>query len=298
MLIAWGGIGLYPLFEMSPVLTAINYDHNKHAGNIGDLTKHIFLSTLLSELWKREYKDKSKTFTYLDTHSAGVKATVGKSRKGFIQSFEGSNLASPYLYAAGVLQVENGYYSSWAQVAKLAAVHGVPIRMTAMDIVKDVVEWNKSVAGHHINFVNASGWKEAALNGSNYSFIFIDPPYKDFGVEKSKSIPQDWKRVRVLLEHMRRNNMRGLIWMPYYTESSAKKAGVQNIPLISVYDGRVHLDKPNSYGGLNQVIKGSSFYAPGFTVDQLEDVVYCIKRDAAFARLGNGMKIEMVINNR
>ncbi len=299
---------MHPLFNMPAVLRLgdEDYNHKDKTGNIGDLTKHLFLSTLLAFMFQQ--RSASVPFTYLDTHGGWSASQHGRVTEAKINSLRGVNPASSYIYATNEWKATGKYLSSWEQVSVLAKRMGVYMRMNVMDIVSPVCDENRKRQSimfdngrkvQDVKWICGSGWMEASISKGSYDFIFVDPPYKDFGGgSKGKTtgrpkIAEDWLRTRALVQEFIDRGQRGLVWMPYNTDNTVKKAGLPGVPYVVMYDAQILPPYANTESRLNRVIKGSGFYVTGFSLDELQMVIQTIQADPAFVLLGNRMKIEL-----
>lgn len=161
----------------------MNYRHHFHAGNAGDVLKHLVLAAVLEHLLA-----KPATITVLDTHAGAGRYALDPSGGewqdgiGRLQGAEWPPVARPYrdLVLPGLKQTPALYPGSPLVALALLRPHD---RLIACDMVSDVADDLRALLRHDSRAAvhERDGW--GAIRAflpvkSGRTVVLIDPPFE------------------------------------------------------------------------------------------------------------------------
>ena len=187
------------------------YDHQRKAGNVGDVWKHTALCEVVSGLVQGLAKDED--FRYLDTHCGrpayDLTTDPGESATGIGRFFTSPGDYPDCIYKSVILTPqrieERSYPGSLTLVRDIARNSGRSCTMHAWDVDKEVVA--AAHAGGFPDVEHGDGYAGAAdiLGKTNPPHLMlIDPPYKE---------PSDWDSIKRILEILPTSTV-ALVWFP------------------------------------------------------------------------------------
>lgn len=209
----------------------MSYRHSKHAGNFGDVLKHLFLVETLKYLLETKAAARSRDFTfgYLETHAGeplhqlkdggsweqGIGAYVDKHKEGVSSYFD---------KVVPRVRDKREYPSSWSLVLETIQDFGVEnYNLTLFDTSAEVAQTMKSITSERIRYECKDGFKHYKDNSlQRVDLILIDPPYK---TSKPNKPSRDWIDAAKAGEYLLSRGVLFLIWYPYF---EAKQPGILN----------------------------------------------------------------------
>lgn len=255
------------------------YNHSNHAGNMGDVFKHIVLLATLEYLYKRKASTHSKDFTfgYAESHSGqahhlltqggewekGVKVLTQQGNWGNVEK-DGAigfykslcdYISSTMIPSETEPQPVAKYMSSWAFVRSfLATRHHNNYTLSLFDTSAEVAKSIKREDDPRIEYECKDGYAGVKSLGSyRQDLVLIDPPFTMNGSKPSK----DWVDAQRLAERLHRLEVPFLLWYPYYTNTNPDKLQkALGLPSLEFLDPKA----PNN----NRVMKGSGIIFGGF----------------------------------
>jgi 23S rRNA (adenine2030-N6)-methyltransferase len=176
------------------------YDHRHHAGNAGDVWKHVALLALLAA-------NKRERVTVVDTHAgAGVyRIGGGEAQQGVarLPTEPATGSGAVDRYVARVQRADRGTYPG-SPVLALGAL-GRNDRLVCHERDPEAAAALKAALGGdpRARVSTEDGWAASALASDERLLVHIDPPY----AEKA-----DWDRAAELVPRLARHQV--LLWYP------------------------------------------------------------------------------------
>ncbi len=173
----------------------LSYIHAYHAGNHGDILKHITFSLTLEHLLKKD-----KPFTVIDTHAASGLYTInderllktGEAEQGIIKFINNSTslLKDLKYYSITKLYLSNGFYPGSPEIARifmrkddqliLNELHPQVIKELKENVKKNVLTDKKELPQTYVHNRNAEEFLTATVPPKiKRGCVIIDPSYED-----------------------------------------------------------------------------------------------------------------------
>jgi 23S rRNA (adenine2030-N6)-methyltransferase len=235
----------------------MNYRHAFHAGNHGDVLKHIILARVLEY-----FKTKDKPFTYLDTH-AGIGAyDLSGIEAGKTNEWQGGigKLAEPFNadvealllpYRNTIAAMNTGTLRFYPGSPELAARLLRPsdrmifneLHPTDFETLRDNYKKNLRVRATHLDSVQSA--KTELPFPSKRGVVLIDPPFE---------VLDDTQRTAQALSFAHRRFATGtfLIWYPVTTDEFASKFidSMRDLNLPNMLHAQLRVKAAFERGGL------------------------------------------------
>ena len=192
----------------------MTYDHNKKAGNLGDVWKHAVLVSLARRL------PAAACFRYAESHSGGPCHRLqqpGEWQRGIGKALEhGDDGEHPYLGMARQYVDELRYPAGWVFFACALAPRVSKLSVNLCDLSPDVAgQYSSLPADLHpdnvsVEFSQVDGYSH--LDGVNADLVFLDPPFHP-------DADADWAAVGKACLKLRKRGIPFPAWYPFYWPS-------------------------------------------------------------------------------
>jgi 23S rRNA A2030 N6-methylase RlmJ len=164
-----------------------SYEHRCHAGNKGDVWKHVILWEVLSDQLTRLPADGDRPFVYCETHTGHAyypdRGVLDEYKGGFGQFRDQPEWLDMSAYFAAESSIE-GYWGSSALVHRLLRERGVPYELHLWDTSRDVIDslgaYFKNKPGSTV-FTHLGDGYSGLLDGElTPHLVLVDPPTADW----------------------------------------------------------------------------------------------------------------------
>jgi 23S rRNA A2030 N6-methylase RlmJ len=194
----------------------MSYDHERKAGNRGDVWKHFVLVSLVEAIASRD------NFRYFESHAGAPihQLKSGGEWKQGIGHVLGNRLidrAHPYCTIAASFVRKQSYPAGWRFVADHLATKCSHVDVVLTDQAKAVFaryEASSPISPFKnvtVRFEQADGFSRMP-HASQADLIFIDPPYHP-------NADLDWKAVGTACNKLNKDCSSFLAWYPIYWET-------------------------------------------------------------------------------
>jgi len=210
---------------MAATERAGDYEHRSHAGNKGDVWKHLILWEALSDLLEARTPGTTERFVYADTHAGRAFYPDLRELREYCKGFGRFRDQERWLDVSGYFAVESGrhgwphdytdgYYGSCGLVHHLLRRTHVDHKLHLWDICEHVAACLASYFGDELEnsvFVHrGNGYDGLRKSGLEPHLTLIDPP------------TADWSNIREILGSVQHGTV--IAWYPL--QSSSEKGEV------------------------------------------------------------------------
>ncbi len=197
-----------------------NYEHRCHAGNKGDVWKHVILWEILGDLLDARPPSTTERFVYAETHTGQAVypdvQQLCQYGEGFGMFCEHERWSALSGYFAAEL-ASDSYLGSSALVRRALSSRDVPYELHLWDTCRQVVEslatHYQERTGHNIQINLGDGYRGLLRSELRPGLVLVDPP------------TADWKGIKRMLRALPSATM--ACWYPLQSSSGKREVSEQ-----------------------------------------------------------------------